>query len=101
MAKHARERTQSAINRDVRELFKTDRGQRVLRAMMLNNYVFETTANAPNRDVAEGQRRVVLDIIRVCRGEIDPEAFANDYKEVVTDRAREHARHDPLTGDPL
>lgn len=97
----AKERTQSAINRDVKALFKTDRGQRVLRAMMLGNYVFTSTLDASNRDIAEGQRRVVLDIIHICRGEIGTQDFIDDYQQVSTDRAREHVRHDPLAGEPI
>ena len=109
----AKERTQTAINRDVRQLFKTPGGQRVLRELMKQHSVFESTliiTSDPIKLAAmEGARSVVLDIIRVCRGEISPEDFIDDYKTVSTDQAKqiaankavEQTRHDPLADDSI
>ena len=96
------QKSKDKINADIRRLFTgSPLGKRVLSAMMLRNYVFDTILigrDQTDRDSMEGRRALILEILDVCRGPMTPDQFIDASTGAIKDRTAENNQHDPLEG---
>ena len=78
----------SPVELDYRNVFRTESGERVLRHLMIENFIWRSTFNesATMMALSEGRREVVLEIMEMVRKKMElPTEYADTATEAEMD----------------
>jgi hypothetical protein len=81
--------TGDKIDQDYREVFSGEAGERVLRDLMVNYWIYKGLLEPDPHKTAfnEGQRAVVVDILERIRRKWTPQEFADELTQAQLDYA--------------